>query len=219
MGCLRSLGCLVLIVILAACAWIFRASWLPLLHRGPAQPASGATPAVVWQPLTPEGGARAKETVQKLGTRSGPVFANLEPGDLSAYIFQELSRQLPPSAEHIEAAVIGDELHIRADVELSDFGDTDALGPLAGVLGGRAPVQFGGTLDIVRSGLAEYQVRSLRVRDLSIPKPMIPRLLRKIEHGSRPAGVADDGLPFAAPPYLADVRIHNGKITLYKAVR
>jgi hypothetical protein len=79
-------------------------------------------------------------------------------------------------------------------------------------------VQFGGTLDVVRSGLGEFRVRSIRVRDLSLPSAMIPKLLRQAEHGARPAGVADDALPLVIPSYLADARISNGKITLYKAV-
>jgi hypothetical protein len=29
-------------------------------------------------------------------------------------------------------------------------------------------------------------------------------------------GVAENGLPFVVPTYIADVRIANGKITLYK---
>jgi len=49
-----------------------------------------------------------------------------------------------------------------------------------------------------------------------VPSTLIPRLLRQIERGSRPAGLSDDGLPLVIPPYLGDVRISSGKITLYK---
>lgn len=220
MGCLRGLGCLVLVVAVAAGAWWFRADWLPLLHKGTAAGAVADSAATVeWQPATPEGAARAKEAVEKLGTRSGPVFTNLQPGDITAYILSELRKQLPPSATEVEAAVMERQLWIRAQVRLSDFGGAGELGPLGNFLGDAEPVMFGGTLAIVNPGLAVYRVEELRIRDMSVPSPMIPRLLRRVEHGSRPPGLADDALPMLVPNYIADVRIGKGKITLYKTVQ
>lgn len=222
MGCLRNLGCLVLLVVAAAAAWMFQDRWRPLLHRvhstAPATaPATPAAPSGAWQPLTPEGADRARAAVEKLGSRSGPVFANVSGADLAAYIFQELSKQLPPSAQDAEAAVIGDELHVRAAIKVDDLGGRKALGPFAAMLGDREPVEFGGSLEVVRPGLAEYHVHSLHVGQLSVPRPMIPRLLRNIERGARPQGIASDALPLMVPKWIGDARIHDGKITLYKA--
>ena len=45
---------------------------------------------------------------------------------------------------------------------------------------------------------------------------MIPRVLRQTERGSRPDGLSEDGLPIVVPRYLGDVRIANGRVTLYK---
>ena len=219
MGCLRSLGCLLLILVVAAAAWWFRADWLPLLHKG--QRASGveSASAVVWEPATPQGAARAKAAVAKLDSRSGPVFTNIAPGDLTAYIFTELSKQLPPSAHGIEAAVIDRQLWVRAQVRLADFGGAGALGPVGDLLGESEPVVFGGSLEIVNPGLAVYRVKTLRIRDLSVPSPVIPKLLRRAERGTRPPGLADDALPILIPRYIADVRMRNGKITLYKTIQ
>ncbi|MBX6331648.1 MAG: hypothetical protein IRY91_07360 [Gemmatimonadaceae bacterium] len=47
---------------------------------------------------------------------------------------------------------------------------------------------------------------------------MIPRLLARLARAPRPSGVAADALALTVPPYIADVRIHDGKITLYKVV-
>lgn len=220
MGCLRGLGCLVLIVVVAAAAWFFRADWLPLLHRGgTASAVVDSSSTVVWQPVTPDGARRAKAVVAKLGARSGPVFTNLPPGDLTAYVLSELSKQLPPSAHDIEAAVIDRQLWVRAQVRLADFGGPGELGPLGKLFGDAEPVVFGGTLGIVNPGLAVYRVKELRIRDLSVPSAMIPKLLRRAEHGSRPPGLADDALPMLVPEYIADVRIQNGRITLYKTIQ
>ncbi|MDQ6828546.1 MAG: hypothetical protein M3081_06730 [Gemmatimonadota bacterium] len=213
MGCfLRSIGCAVVLGALAAVAWIYR-DQIPFLHR---DTTPGAASTVGWEPLTPEGAARAKSSVAALGGKTGPVFTNVKAGDLSAYVFQELSRQLPPSAQNTEAAVIGDELCVRATVRLSDFGGAGALGPLASVLGDREQMQFCGTMNVLRAGLAEYHVKSLKLRELSIPSGAIPKLLRKIEQGGRPAGLADDALPLKVPSFIGDVRINRGRVTLYK---
>lgn len=219
MGCLKRLGCLVVLLVAAVLAWLFRDQWMPHVRRAMGRPvAQAAAPAPAWEPLTPEGAARARAAVESLGKRRGPVFANLSPGDLTAYVLEELSKQLPPSADHIEAAAFGRQLHLRAEVDIRDLGDTRALGPLADVLGDRAQVQLGGTLEVVHPGLAEYRVESLRVHDLTIPPPMIPRLLARLARAPRPSGVAADALALTVPPYIADVRIHDGKITLYKVV-
>jgi hypothetical protein len=219
MGCLRGFGCLLLVIVMAAAAWWFRADWLPLLHKGTAAGVSDSASTVVWEPVTPEGAARAKVVVSRLGARSGPVFTNLPPGDLTAYILSELAKQLPPSAHDIEAAVIDRRLWVRAQVRLADFGGPGELGPLGNILGDDEQVVFGGTLAIVNPGLAVYRVKELRIRDMSVPSPMISKLLRRVEHGSRPPGLADDALPMLVPDYIADVRIQNGKITLYKIMQ
>ena len=209
---LRGLGCLVLVVAAGIAGWMLRDR---IGAERDTRPVASA-PIPSWEPLTPEGAARARAAVQKLGGRSGPLYTSVGAGDLSAYVFEELSKQLPPSAENAEAAVIGDQLHVRASIRLRDFGGAKALGPLGDMLGDREPVQFGGTLEVIRSGLAQYRVRSLRVRELSIPSALIPRLIRSIGRGARPAGITDDALPLVIPPFIADARIANGKITLYK---
>ena len=147
------------------------------------------------------------------GARNMPIFQT------TAYVFEELSKQLPQSSENAEAAVIGDQLYVRASVKLSDFGGSGSLGPLASMMSDREQAQFGGSLEVIRSGLAEYHVKQIKIRDLTIPQPMIPRLLRNIEHGTRPAGLAEDALPLVIPSYIADVRVGKGKVTLYKVTQ
>ena len=213
MGCMRKLGCVALIFLagMAVAIWLY-------LER-PRQAAETAPTAPVWEPLTPEGAERARTAVQQLSRPTGAVFTNIAGADLAAYIFDELSKQLPPSAQQLEAAVIDDRLHVRAQVKISDFGGVGALGPLAAMLGEREPVEFGGTLELVRPGLAQYRVKVLRLRELSVPSRMIPRLLQRVGRGARPPGLAEDGLPLEVPAFIADVRIGQGRVTLYKATQ
>jgi hypothetical protein len=219
-GCFKSIGCLVVAAALVVGGWMTRDYWTPLLHRiTQPTPAAPVHAAGTWEPATPAGASRAKAIVERLVTRNGPVYANVSPGDLTAYIFQQLSHELPESARDVEAMVSGDQLLVRATVRPSDLGDLSQLGPLSSVLGDREPVQFGGTLDIVKPGLAEYRVQSFRIHDLALPHAVIPRLLRSYEKGSRPEGIADDALPLVIPVHIGDVRIGKGQITLYKVVR
>jgi hypothetical protein len=217
-GCLRRAGCIVLVLIaLAAVAWFTRDRWYGGRFGGasPSRTAAG----VEWEPLTPEGAARARAAVGSLGQRSGPVYANTRAGDLAAYLFTGLQRQLPPSASDIEAAVIGNRLYVRSLVNLTDFGGAKVLGPLAGFLSERDTVVFGGDFELLRTGLAQFHVREIKLRQLSVPQKAIPRLLAQIRRGARPAGVADDALPLVVPDYIGDVRVGQGRVTLYKTVK
>ncbi len=212
MGCMRKLGCMIVVFLAGAAAVIY---YLYVQRPRGAEEITSATP--VWEPLTPEGAERARAAVDSLSRRSGPVFTNLRGADLASYVFDELSKQLPPSAQQLQAAVIEDRLHVRALVRISDFGGSGVLGPLAAMLGDQEPVEFGGTLELVRPGLAQYRVKVLRLRELTVPPRMIPRLLQRIARGGRPPGLAEDGLPLEVPPFIADVRIGQARVTLYKS--
>ena len=227
MGCLRRLLWLAVLVLLCVVAWSYRArlvSYLPPEVRrhvegwvGGAGTSSEPTATVAWELVTPEGTAAARDAMQKLAARSGPVYANFRPGDLVGYIIQELSHELPSSAEQVEAAAVGDELLVRMSVRLTDLGSVD-LGPLKNMIGERETLELAGTIDIVKPGLGEYRVHSMRIRDLPLPGPVIPKLLHALDRSPRPEGVHDDALPLVFPSHIGDGRIRNGKITLYKVV-
>ena len=187
---------------------------MPRVTGRAASTASATGP--VWEPLTPQGAQRTRQLLARLSQPAGPVFGNLSGGDVASYVYQSLAKQLPASADSVEAAVIGDRLYIRASVRLRDLGGTSVLGPLAGMLGDREQMQFGGTFHVVRPQLAEYEVKDIKIRDLSIPATMIPRVLKQTERGFRPEGLSPDGLPIVVPGYLGDVRIADGRVTLYK---
>jgi hypothetical protein len=140
----------------------------------------------------------------------------IAPGDLAAHILQEVSRTLPPSADSVVAAAIGDRLHVQALIRTSDLGASDALGPIAMLLGEQERVRMGGTLRIIRPGAGEFQVKELRIRDFALPQGVIPRFIREINVGDRPPGLSPDGLPVRTPDYVGDVRISDNKVTVYK---
>ncbi len=212
-GCLRRLGCLlVLLVAAAAAAWYFR-DRIPWPERSAEDVARDS----VWEPITDEGAARARRAVQSLGAPNGPAFTTVRPGDLASYFFIALSRQLPPSADSISAAVIGERVYVRAIVALRDFKSLEGAGGFAGFLGDRETLKLGGRFDVVRPGLAQFLVEDVKLRELSLPRRMIPRLMREVRRGAVPDSVAENGLPFEKPPFVGDVRASKGRVTIYRA--
>jgi hypothetical protein len=212
MGCLARLGCLILLVFLAVAGWLTRDRWLPRL-TGHGVTASTAS---VWQPLSPAAGARGKRAVESLSQPSGPVFTNLSASEVASYVFQTLAHTLPESADNAEAAVIGDALYVRAVVPMREIAGSGVLGPLAGLLNDRERLQLGGSFHVIRPGLSEFQVREIKLRDFKVPTGAIPRLVRQLSKRERPEGLSPNGLSVTTPRSLADVRISNGKVTIYR---
>jgi hypothetical protein len=221
-GCFRRLGCLVLIIGLAA-LWY----WYARVER-PAATTAASTDAVTgaasvntgWRPLTAADAERGRVAVEALAQRSGPVFANLSPAEAASYIFLVVAKQLPPSARNVEASIVGNRLYVRSEVDLKDFGGAGQLGTLGMLLGSRDSVLLGGTIHMLKPGLAEFQLQEVKLGRLQVPKSLIPRLIAQMTRGKKKVeGVSETGLPMVMPPYISDVRIANGKITLYKSVK
>jgi hypothetical protein len=220
-GFFRRIGCLILIFVIIAGVWY----WYAVENSPTGSNASATAPATAtavnpgWQPLTAADAERGRVAVQSLGRQSGPVFANLSPAEAASYIFLVLARQLPPSAKNAEAEIVGDRLYVRSEVDLKDFGGSKNLGPLGMLLGERDSVRLGGTINVLKPGLGEFLVQEVKLGRLDVPTSLIPRLLSQMKRGKQVEGISSNGLPMVMPAYISDVRISNGKITLYKSVR
>jgi len=220
-GFFRRIGCLILIIVIIAVVWYWYAvENSPTGSNASATAASTATsPNTGWQPLTTADAERGRVAVQSLGRQSGPVFANLSAAQAASYIFLVLAKQLPPSAKNAEAEIVGDRLYVRSEVELKDFGGAKNLGPLGMLLGERDSVRLGGTINVLKPGLGEFLVQEVKLGRLDVPTSLIPRLVSQMKRGKQVEGISRNGLPMVMPAYISDVRISNGKITLYKSVR
>ena len=221
-GCLKKAGCL-LVILLVLCAlwyWYIRAGrpTITVSTSTTSATTTGTSVASGWQPLTAADAERGRVAVQLLGRQSGPVFANMTPAEAASYIFTVAAKQLPPSAKNAETAVIGNRLYVRSDVELKDFGGAKALGPVGMLLGERDSVRFGGTINMLKPGLGEFLVQEVKLGRIEVPTTLIPRLLGQMKRKTV-VGISPNGLPMVMPSYISDVRISNGKITLYKSVK
>ena len=210
-GCIRKLGCLVILLAIGWGAYLY-------LQRDGSSPAPATTSSrPMWEPLTPLNAERGKRQVEGLRDSRGPVFANLTGAETASFIFLSAARQMPKGVENAKASVQGNELVVRGDVRLSDFGAKKVLGPLSGILGERDTLLLGGHINIVQPGLGEFQVTRLKIGKLAVPSPLIPRLLSELRRGAtRPVGISPNGIAMPVPDYISDVRIANGRITVYK---
>jgi hypothetical protein len=213
-GCLKTIGCGTLLLVGAAAAWLTRDRWLPALRDGRDTPVVEA-PA---DTLSDSGADRAAASIRSLERPTGPAYVNIDPADLAALIVREAGRRGPLPLKQATAGVSGDRLWLRGTLDLRQLRAQGALGALGALLGDEENVELRGTLQIIRPGLAQFRVEAFKVRDLAIPSAAIPRLLRQLQGDQRPAGVSSDGVAFPVPPYIGDVRIANGRITLYKTV-
>jgi len=219
-GCLKRAGCLVIIILLVAVwYWYARVGNPTAVTTASSTTTTETSVASGWQPLTAADAERGQAAVLSLGRQSGPVFANLTPAEAASYIFTVVAKQLPPSAKNAQAAIIGDRLYVRSDVELKDFGGAKSLGPVGMLLGDRDSVKFGGTINMLKPGLAEFLVQEVKLGRIDVPNGLIPRLLTQMKRGKPVEGISQNGLPMVMPAYISDVRISNGRITLYKSVQ
>jgi hypothetical protein len=213
-GCLGRLGCLALLLVVGAAAWLFRDAWYPRVFDRGGERVSVAT--AVWQPVTPEAAASGRRKIERMGTDGGPATVALEPAEVAGYVLEEATRGL--ATDGAEAAVTGDRVYVRAALRLRELGG-DALGPFAEMLGERDSVLLGGTLEVLGPGRGQFRVAEVRVRDLALPGAVVPRLLSRLRGAAAPPGLADDALALPVPDGVGDVRVARGQVTLYREER
>ena len=211
-GCLRSIGCLAVVAVAAVGGYVTHDRWLPAITG------ERSVSTVPFDPVTDERRERGRSVVQSLGAKSGPVFANLTAAEATSMVLTDARQRLPAFIGRAEAAVVGDRLLLRTVLDPAELRGIDALGPLAAMLQSRQHVTLAGTLEIAHPGRALFVVQDVRVNDLVVPSPAIAALVRQLDRRPRPAGEPDRAIGFDLPPYVADVRVGKGRVTLYRAV-
>lgn len=174
--------------------------------------------AIVWARLTPAGSA-GREAIARLSRRNGPAYVSLSAPELAGLLASGMTKALPRSASQTEVAIVDEKLLVRSVVDVRDVAGNGALRRLLGVaLDGRDTLRLAGTLDLVRPGLAEYRVREVRIKGITVPPRLIPSLIDAMRRAVGADSLASDAFPIPLPKAVADVRVANGKVTLYKAV-
>lgn len=165
-----------------------------------------------------------------LRRRNGPAYVSLTANQVAG-LLAPLLQQLPPSAITAQLALDDDQLLLRTAVSLSDFTGQSAVGAVLGkALVGEDTLYLAGPLEPVRPGLAQLRVRELRLKGIDVPTRLIPSLVAALrerapatavqkgaDSAAAPDALASDALPVPLPALVSDVRVVNGKLTLYRA--
>lgn len=215
MGCITRLGCLFVLVVLAVGGWFTRGMWLPRLTQHGVRQAAPVVATERWEPLSDAAADTTRAALKRLGQPRGQVFETVSPAALASYVYQQVAKRMPTTADSVEAAATGDVLSMRAVVSVSDLG---GLGEAVGLIHDRERVELAGTLSVVKPGVAVFDVSDARIHGLPIPKRMIASLVGRIQP-VRQAGVAPNALRLPIPAYIGDIRVANSKITMYKTVQ
>jgi hypothetical protein len=233
-GCIGRLVVLAILIVAGAIAYLTRGMWEPKLRE-----TLGAKPAAVaeapkWEPVTAAGAARAKAALETFKRASGPVFVNVSAGDLIAYAVEPALKVLsaaPPVGSSARGATVDsarkpyaealageNEVTVRGNVNMTALGGSAVLGPMAGALGGTQEIEVRGQPSVTAPGKGLLRVTRIKVGNLVLPSALIGRVVQRIAPKKDPA-LADDVLVLAIPAEVADVRVSNGRVTLYKAVK
>jgi len=187
-------------------------------RRAARENATKAEKAIVWARLAPAAPA-GREAIVRLSRRNGPAYVSLGAPEVAGLLAGGVATALPLSATQTEVAIADQLLMFRSVVNVRDVAGDGALRTLLGVaLEGRDTLRLAGTLDLVRPGLAEYRVRALRIKGIDVPPRLIPSLIKAMRRANPTDSLSSDAVPIPLPKAVADVRVSNGKLTLYKAV-
>ncbi|MFI5243780.1 MAG: hypothetical protein ACHQQR_01025 [Gemmatimonadales bacterium] len=218
-GCIGRLGCLLVLAVAGAIGWFTHDSWYPKVReRLGGKPPAASVAAVKWEPLTPEGSARARLAVGLLSNRNGPVYVDVAAGDLAAYALDPALRELSHDSTGAAALARDDRLYVRAMVNVADLADAKSLGPLSSLIGGRQEITVRGRLEVVSPGHAQFHVDQIAIKELQLPAALIEKIVSRIRPADRDAKTPRDAIPVRVPREIADVRVAKGHVILYKSV-
>jgi hypothetical protein len=233
-GCIGRLVVLAILIVAGAVAYFTRGMWEPKLREK-----LGAKPAAVaeapkWEPITAEGAARARATLETFKRPSGPVFVNVGAGDLIAYAVEPALKVLsatPPVGSsargstadtarktYAEALAGENEVTVRGHVKMTELGGSSVLGPMAGALGGTQAIEVRGQPSVTAPGKGLLRITRIKVGELVLPSALIGRVVQRIAP-KKDSALADDVVALSIPAEVADVRVSKGRVTLYKAVK
>jgi hypothetical protein len=227
-GCFRRLISLVVLAVLGAAAYVTRDQWLPRARAllGTASPAPSAVADSAtssasdtgWHALSYPGKEQGRRALARLQQPKGPAFVTLTAAEFASAVLDSLAAQLPASAESVMVTAEGSEFLVRGSVRLGDLGGQAALGPLASMVGDRERLMLGGTLEPTSvPGVAQFKLTRVKVGNFAVPGPVVPRLVKAIRRQPSTVGVESSALPIRLPAGVADIRVAQGKVTLYRA--
>jgi hypothetical protein len=217
MGCLSApfklVGCLGVLLLLGL-GWLYRDQVIPEGRALIQRIAHGSTVESAAVRGRPGARALANATakIDSLnGWRADSVV--LTPAEVASLMGQGLAPAFRRELDSLEVELLDGEVSVRARLR-TDRLPREALGPLAGAVRSREPVEARGPLRVTGPRAGEWVVRSCRIREVPVPPAVIERLLgRALDTAARGT------VPWSVPPGIRAIRIRPGAAILYGVPR
>lgn len=212
-GCLtapfRALGCLVLIGALVL-GWLYRDRVVRTARGWLAHEAPAGTPTVGRPGSRALTSARSK--VDSLnGWRADSVV--LTPSELASLVGDGMDHEVRRQLDSLRVEPLDGEIRVQARLRTGRL-PSEVVGPLAIALRATEPLEAAGPFRVVGPKAGEWEVRSIRIRDLPLPADLVPRVV------SRVLGEPDRRtVPVRVPDGIRAIRLRPGAAILYGATR
>ena len=205
-GCLtapfRALGCLVVVGALAL-GWLYRdqvvrtaRGWLDRAEA----PAAVAT-------SSGRSGARAlasaKSKVDSLNGW-GADSVVLTPSELASLVGDGMDAEVRRQLDSLRVDPLDGEIRIRARLRTGRL-PSDVVGPLAIALRESEPIEAIGPIRVLRPTVGQWDVRSIRIRELPLPADLVPRVVGRVLGDPE-----QETVPLRVPPGVRAIRAASG---------
>lgn len=225
MSCLSKVGGLTVVVVVGAGAWWLYGGTVPSFFSrsegstiGATSTADDASKPIAWATLK-DARVPSADAIASLESQSGPAYITLSAGDLAGFLAEGLRLALPQSASGVQVAIVDDVLRVRSEIPLRELGGKELPEFVSDLLSARDTVEMAGVLEMVHPGLAQFRVREIIVRGISLPPRVVPPLLSALRKSApQRDSIASDAVALTLPKTVADVRVSRGRVTLYKSV-
>ena len=206
LGCFRRLTLLLVLVVAAGAAWLFRdrllIAWNDL--RGTAVvEAPRSSPEIAEQ-------AEAKLAGLTNGDRTRVALAEIEVQSLLEFRYRQL---LPAFVDSPRVEIRGDRLGLRVRMPSDRLPRVEELGDAAHLLPDTTEVSVRGTLLPLDGGRVALAIDEVRAARIPLPARILPSALERLGRRDEP-GLPPDALAVPLPPGVAAAYVRRDSLVL-----
>ena len=133
----------------------------------------------------------------------------LSPSEVASLIGAGLDPGLRRQLDSLQVELGEGEVAVRANLATARL-PRELIGPLAVALRPKEPVKAGGPLEVIAPRKAEWEVRSFSIRDIPLPRDVVPKLIARAFGDSTRRSI-----PVRIPAGVRDIRVRPSGATLF----
>jgi hypothetical protein len=133
----------------------------------------------------------------------------LSPSEVASLIGAGLHPSLRKQLDSLQVELGEGEVAVRANLATARL-PRELIGPLAVALRAREPITAGGPLEVTGPRKAEWQVRSFSIRDIPLPRDVVPKLIGKAFGDSTRRSI-----PVRIPAGVRNIRVRPSGAILF----